>query len=236
MRLQDHAYVLHVKPYRETSAIVRVLTRQHGLVAGVVKGVYAKNKKAQQLRSCLQPASEIEVEWLQQAASLKTFTQLDLSAQAQLPTTKAFLCLTYANELTLKLCEDEQTLPELFPAYSRMLELLQHEDLLETALRIFEVSLLSLLGIMIDLSWDMQKQQQVDAQLLYTIEPEQGVREAHADDRFCCRGEVLLALSRYELASPDVLPYAKVITRMLLQHALGGRELNSRKMYRQLLS
>ena len=58
MHWSDAAIILSVRPYGENSAVVRVLTREHGLYAGVVKGAKAKNN-----RGIIQAGNVVSAAW-----------------------------------------------------------------------------------------------------------------------------------------------------------------------------
>ena len=58
MRLDDQpAYVLHARPWRETSLLVEVLTQEHGRLGLLARGVQGPKKQA--LRAALQPLQSI---------------------------------------------------------------------------------------------------------------------------------------------------------------------------------
>ena len=42
---QQSALVLHVRPYRESSAIVQFMTKEQGRIAGVVRGFRGNSKR-----------------------------------------------------------------------------------------------------------------------------------------------------------------------------------------------
>jgi DNA repair protein RecO len=70
-RIQDQGLVLHTRPYRETSAIISVLTEQHGLVRGVLKGWRKRSKTAPVGQLTL-----VTVEYLG-GGELRTLTRLE---------------------------------------------------------------------------------------------------------------------------------------------------------------
>ena len=54
MRYQGElAYVLHARPWRETSLLVEVLSAEHGRVGLLARGVHGPKRQA--LRAALQP-------------------------------------------------------------------------------------------------------------------------------------------------------------------------------------
>ncbi|HBZ48166.1 MAG TPA: DNA repair protein RecO, partial [Stenotrophomonas sp.] len=62
MRIDDEpAFVLHARPWRETSLLVEVLTEQHGRIGLLARGV--SSPRSQALRAALQP-----LQWIRLAA------------------------------------------------------------------------------------------------------------------------------------------------------------------------
>ena len=72
-RSHDQGIILHIKPYRETSAIVSVLTQQHGLLRGVLRGYRRSAKKT----SSVSPLSQVDLSFTG-TAELKTLFNVDL--------------------------------------------------------------------------------------------------------------------------------------------------------------
>jgi len=63
MRVQAQpAFVLHARPWRETSLIVELLSRDHGRVAVVARG--AQGARRHPLRAALQPLQHLRVDFL----------------------------------------------------------------------------------------------------------------------------------------------------------------------------
>ena len=60
MRLSDTAFVLHARPWRETSLLVEVLGREHGRLGLIARGVQGPKKHV--LRAALQPLQLIRLD------------------------------------------------------------------------------------------------------------------------------------------------------------------------------
>jgi DNA repair protein RecO (recombination protein O) len=60
MRLSDTAFVLHTRPWRETSLLVEVLGREQGRLGLIARGVQGPKKHV--LRAALQPLQLIRIE------------------------------------------------------------------------------------------------------------------------------------------------------------------------------
>ena len=64
MRIENEpAYVLHARPWRETSLLVEVLAENHGRLGLVARGVQGPKKHV--LRAALQPLQHIRLEVVQ---------------------------------------------------------------------------------------------------------------------------------------------------------------------------
>lgn len=59
MEWDDIGYIISIRPHGETSAVVSVLTREHGRYSGYVKGAFSKSK-----RGILDLGNEVSVRWV----------------------------------------------------------------------------------------------------------------------------------------------------------------------------
>ena len=233
IRRKDNAYVLHLMPYRESSAIVRLLSVESGLVSGVVRGVAGKRRQAAASRSALQTGNLIELEWSGNS-SLKNLSGIALLRSHGVSSARDYLCLSYVNELLSLLLPEEQPEAELFACYGYVVEQLAAGGVVEPLLRRFEWQLLERSGYGVDFTHDTAGHPVETGDCIYTVDPTQGVRQATAGDRVRVRGGDLLALSQQDFSRPEILPVAKQVNRLLIDHLLEGRELKSRKMYQEL--
>jgi DNA repair protein RecO (recombination protein O) len=136
------AFVLHARPYRETSLIVEAFTADHGRVAMVARG--AKRARSE-MRGLLQAFQPLLLSWYGQA-ELKTLARAEWRGGMPLPRGSALMCGFYLNELLLKLLAREDPHPRLYAAYEQALAQLAGGAEQATLLRRFELSLLAELG------------------------------------------------------------------------------------------
>jgi DNA repair protein RecO (recombination protein O) len=96
----ESAYVLHARPWRETSLLVEVLSEHHGRLGLVARGV--QGPKRHVLRAALQPLQHIRLDAMQRGelAQLRNAEALDA---APLLSGDAALAAFYVNELVLRL-------------------------------------------------------------------------------------------------------------------------------------
>src|SRR5215472_16060438 len=106
-------YILHHRPYRDTSRILEVLTRDHGRITLFARGVRGPKAK---LASVLQPFQLLLLSWSGrgEAAQLTGAESADHA-----PTMPAGLLMAsfYLNELLMKLTTRHDPLPALFDDY-----------------------------------------------------------------------------------------------------------------------
>src|SRR6476659_297516 len=110
----EPAFVLHARPWRETSLLIEVLTENAGRLALLARGVQGPKKHV--LRAALQPLQFIRLDAVQRGelAQLRAAEALDV--MPVLPG-EAMLAGFYVNELVLRLAPRQDPAPELFDAY-----------------------------------------------------------------------------------------------------------------------
>lgn len=231
----EAAYVLHARPWRETSLLVEVLAEQQGRLGLIARGV--QGPKRHVLRAALQPMQHIRLDAVLRGelAQLRSAEALDAAPVLQ---GDAALASFYVNELVLRLAPRGDALPELFDAYGQVRMYLGSDVPLAWTLRRFERDLLEALGFGLVLEADTDGAP-IDPAARYRLDPEQGARRVRHDrgqtDRdTAATGRALLALA--EDAQPDVDDLASLrrAMREVLSHHLGARGLKSWEMLAEL--
>ncbi|NYT38335.1 DNA repair protein RecO [Allopusillimonas soli] len=146
LRVQDAAgYLLHAAAWRETSLIIQVFTRSHGVVALVAKGAKRPHSVLRPVLSAFQP---LLLSW-SGSGEVKTLTRAE-SAGIRPLSGRAHMSAWYMNELLLRLLPREDAHPLLFDAYDEALLLLTGQRGAASALRRFEWVLLNETGYGVD--------------------------------------------------------------------------------------
>ena len=128
------AWVLHHRPYRETSSLLELLTEAHGRVGAVAKGA---RRPASRWRGLLQPFSPLLVSWTG-GGDLVTVTGAEAAgAPLRIPGGR-LMSAWYANELLLRLLQRHDPQRGVFIAYASVLAELAGEGSEAHALRVFE--------------------------------------------------------------------------------------------------
>ncbi|WP_211824361.1 DNA repair protein RecO [Kistimonas asteriae] len=230
------AWVLHTRPYRDTSLLVDCLTRHHGKVSLVASGARGATTKAGKPRRghLLQPFSRLLISWTGKA-ELKTLRQLEQDRYLLL-TGRYLYSGLYANELLIRLLQPGDAVANLFDLYEWLVDGLSQQLPLEIKLRVFEKLLLEALGYGIPLSYDGEKGQAIRDDQYYLYQQDSGFVPCRALDPAgrvpCFSGVVLNAFARNEVTD-SMLPDLKRLTRMALAPLLGNRPLRSRELFRQ---
>ncbi len=224
------AFLLHRRPFRESSVIAEFLSRDHGRVALVVRG-----GRGQASRRCLEVFTPLLVSWSARG-ELGTLTAVEAASPGLRLAQLAVFSAYYANELLLRMVHKGESVPELYNAYCTLLESLAAGDAVALPLRLFEKRLLQGLGYGADLAREWQSGCALDPAGLYRISPEQGPEPVSVGvaDGSVFSGSSLLSLDREELADAQSLRDARRLLRIWLDYYLEGRPLKSREVMRAL--
>ena len=217
------AFVLHTRPWRETSVIVELLTRDHGRVGVVARGLIGS--KRHPLRAALQPLQLIRLDYLPRGelARLIQAEAVDLAPQL---TGDRLMAAFYINELMLKLTPRNDSVQSLFELYARTRLDLAGSQSLAWTLRRFERELLDALGV--GLPWDMTSDgEQVEAGERYRLDPEVGPVLETRRRPDSVNGEALLALAADIKPVPQQLAQLRRALRGVLESHLGAAGLRS---------
>ena len=228
------AYVLHSYPFRETSLIVEVFSRDFGRMALLARG--ARRPRAA-IRGLLMAFQPLEIGWAGKGEVL-TLMKAEWQGGQPLLTGDALFCGYYLNELLMHLLPREDAHDRLFAGYANMLSRLAADprgSVREADLRSFEKTLLQELGYGLTLSHDSAGQA-IDPDAHYAYRMEQGpVRLEHADAAAqAVSGKTLIDLAAEDFADPRSRIEAKQLMRTLMAYYLGGKELETRKIFREL--
>ena len=236
MRIADQpAYVLHTRPWRETSLLVEVLSADHGRLGLLARGV--QGPKRHVLRAALQPLQFVRIDAVQRGelAQLRSAEALDAAPKLE---GEATLAAFYLNELILRLAPRSDPQPELFALYGVTRTRLGAREPLAWTLRRFERDLLDVLGFGFDFSVDGDGAD-IDPAARYRLDPEHGPRRllsdrGHGDRSDAATGRALLALAADQRPDADDLTGLRRALRPVLLHQLGGRGLKSWELLGEL--
>ncbi|MFO7603720.1 MAG: DNA repair protein RecO [Gammaproteobacteria bacterium] len=227
-RIEDLAYILHKRAYKESSYIIEFFTRTHGVISAVAKG--AKTSKSRFYLN-LQLFTQLEI-GLAGTSELLTLTQADVSKAVRMTAQKNIFCGYYVNELVLRLLHRHDQHSQLFDFYDRLIASLKDAAAPEPLLRHFEMALLTEIGYGVDFSCTVDGKAIKDEQY-YLVSPEQGVTETTASQASDMRvsGKTLNDLVAGALSNDTSLRESKRLMRRILQYHLGHKPLKTRDLF-----
>ena len=225
--VQQPALVLHSYPYKETSLIIEIFSREYGRLGLVAKGAKRPHSA---LRGVLQTFQPLNLGWTGKSA-FPTLTTAEWVG-GMLPLEKsALLCGFYLNELLMKFLVRNEAQPALFDHYLATLNQLAHGEPAPIALRKFEVVLLRESGLLGDITYCHQSKAKVQAEALYVLDPERGVYPAHEHAVSTkIAGKTLLDMHEANYEDSTTQVQSKLLMRQLLRHHLHGAALNTRQI------
>jgi DNA repair protein RecO (recombination protein O) len=238
-RIADEpAYVLHRYDWSESSLILEVFTRHYGRIALVAKGA---KKPSSSFRPILLPLQPLHVAYGGDA-EIRTLRSAEWQGGHVMPTGDALLSGYYLNELLLTLLARDDPHAELFDIYTNVVRIIasEHDEVLQGALRTFELLLLREVGFLPPLNVQTMTLAPLQAKVAYVLVPEGGLRQAHAEDRASLCGA---DWQRLHEALQDHAPFTTTLRacaelmgalkpqlRALLHYHCGVKTLRTRQM------
>lgn len=239
MEIEQSAFVLHSRPYRETSALVTFFTPEYGKINGVVRGVRGRSKTASQKSASIQPFQQVTLQWREkpnQTSDLVSIKQLEMASLRFPLLAEANICGLYVNELLYRLLFPHVANESLFETYQQTLyNLLSAKDRNDQAwsLRQFEFQLLSELGHGLQCDEDIH-QQPIQEELEYQFYPQYGAVLSTMDKQrqgVTIQGKCLLSLVNMEFCE-SCLPQLKRLFRTVLAQYLGDKPIMTRELFK----
>lgn len=232
-RHQDEpAIVLHSYPFRETSLILDVFSREHGRLSIVARG--ARRPKSN-LRGVLMNFQPLLLSWFGKG-ELRTLHSAEWQGGQPYLQGTALMCGFYLNELLLNLMARDDPHEQLFDYYNATLYRLAHETDHAATLRCFEKHLLQQLGYALTLEREADGGQPVRSDLDYRYIVEQGALQDNGNSHagLLVSGKTLLDMARDDYVDPVSAQQSKQLMRILLNHYLGGKLLHTRELIKDL--
>lgn len=231
-RFQDVAYVLHGRPYQNTSMLVDVFTREHGRLGLVAKGV---KRPASKMYGVMQPLQRLFLSWGGRS-ELKTLysAEIESNKTPALSGERIYMGL-YINELLIRLLHKDEAHRQMFDVYQQCLLQLANEADCEPALRYFEVQLLEELGYGVNFSTDYLTDSDIQVELQYRYVPERGfTQRTHQQvDELVVQGGTIKSLAQRQLVGVQAKKEAKLLLRSIIEYHLEGRPLKTRELFQQ---
>lgn len=228
----QRAFVLHSRPWSETSLLLDVFSEESGRVRLVAKGARSRRSN---LKGALQPFTPLLIRFGGRG-DVKTLRSAEAVSLALPLAGIALYSGLYVNELLARVLEQETRFSELFFDYLHCIQALASDNASpEPALRRFELALLAHLGYGVDYLHCAGSGESVSPGMTYRYREEKGFIASLVVDNLSFTGYELQALASREFTDAGTLRAAKRFTRIALKPYLGGKPLKSRELFRQFV-
>jgi DNA repair protein RecO (recombination protein O) len=228
----QRAFVLHGRPWSETSLLLDLFSEESGRVRVIAKGARSRRSN---LKGALQPFTPLLVRWGGRG-EVKTLRSAEAVSLALPLSGISLYSGLYVNELVSRVLEQETRFSELFFDYLHCIQALAGTNgTPEPALRRFELALLGHLGYGVDFLHCAGSGDEVADTMTYRYREEKGFIASLVVDNNSFTGHELKSLASREFPDAVTLRAAKRFTRMALKPYLGGKPLKSRELFRQFV-
>ena len=224
----EASFLLHARPYRESSQIIDVLSQEHGRVGLVARG---SRRPRSHWKSTLRPFQPLRMSWSGRG-SLQTLRAAEPTSPSLPFTGMTLMAGYYMNELLIALLHRGDPHPDLFAHYGATLATLAAGEALEPTLRRFELALLAEIGYGLVTDRDAADGQPLSSDRWYEYLADQGpvpVAEGTVGG-LVVNGADLAAIGDGVFDRPERLRIAKRLLREKLNWCLGGRPLKTRQV------
>lgn len=228
----EHGFILHQRPFKNTSQLVDVLTAEHGRIGLVAHGSRRKSGN----RAHLQPFVPVRVSWVRRG-ELGRLTHIEPDSKPFDLSSERLLAAFYVNELVLRMLARDDPNVDVYSCYSQCLKALAEQAEVARCLRLFELGFLNALGYGLDLERDTRTGGPIEPDGRYVFEFETGARAIASgdDERAAYWGRELISLRSRRLDDRDSLRAARHLLERVLNAYLGERPLRSRTVLRDIV-
>lgn len=226
------AYILHSRPYQETSLLLEVFTQDFGRFGVIAKGVRRQKNPARALLQLFVPLL-ISCSGRGELLILKSY---EMASKLPILSGRRIISAFYLNELLMRLLHRFDAHEELFQLYTETLIALEQITCEQTTLRLFEKALLKMMGYELQLTRDTETDNVLSPEGFYIFDPERGPRQigsitplGHGTRTYS--GKSLIALANDCLEDPAIQREVKHLMRHALQLRLGPKPLETRQLF-----
>jgi len=230
----EPAFILHTRPYRETSALVDFFSRHYGRFRAVARGARGAKKNSH----VLTPYTPLLITWSGKS-DLKTLKTVESSGSPLLLQGDRLYCGFYLNELLLRLLAEHDPHAGLFDGYlNTLMNLADNGAPLESNLRAFEFTLLEDIGYGIVLDVDAETGDSVVPNGWYWFDPAVGFSlkpnfQGRVSSAHWFKGVELLSIHAGQFHQANIASAAKRLVRLAFLPHIGNAPLKSRALFKR---
>ncbi|PKI12684.1 DNA repair protein RecO [Colwellia sp. 12G3] len=234
--IEQNAFVLHSRPYRENQQIVDLLTEHDGKLTALV---YVGQSKRSIKKGLIQPFLPLRL-LLKGQGNVKQITQVDSIAKSYSLKKHSLFSSFYINELMIRLLTEQIACQQLFFQYQATLTALAQGEEIAPHLRLFELALLEELGLSFDFSpvfeHDVTYFHYITEQGFVPVYSTSPKNSAQCFDRthlqaIAQRGSLYQSSLSENKVAEEVSYTFKLLMRQVINQLLGNKPLNSRKLF-----
>ena len=218
------AFVIHSRPYKETSLIVTFLSENNGKINAVAKGAKRKNSR---LSGNLEPFQCLNIDFRGRSDLKTLYLAEPCEVFKDFKGSENLYSAFYINELINFLITQSEESVELFDVYKNCISNLKDNASIENILRNFELDLLGVLGYEINFSTEYGTNNDIDYELKYKYSPQSGFSKS--TDGF--DGKILNEISKRSF-SREALIASKEINRKTIEYYFEELNIKSRVFFK----
>ncbi len=221
------AYILHRRPYSDSSLLLECFTPRQGRFPAIAKGVRSARRAD---ASQLQPFRPLLIRFAGRG-EVRTLSAFESAGEHSQLQGRTLFCGFYLNELLMNLLERDDPHERLFEVYAEALGRLKQSENPDRVLRWFEIELLHELGYGLLLEQEAETGLPIEPDERYHYQPEQGPIR-NCGPAWSVSGRTLLQLAgREQRLDKEGWREARELMRRVIAHHLGGRVLKSRELF-----
>ena len=218
------AFVIHSRPYKETSLIVTFLSERNGKINAVAKGAKRKNSR---LSGNLEPFQCLNIDFRGRSDLKTLYLAEPCEVFEDFVGSENLYSAFYINELINFLITQSEESVDLFNIYKRCISKLKKDLSIEEILRNFELDLLGVLGYEINFFNEYDTNMEIQSDKYYRYSPQSGFSKS--EDGF--DGKVLNEISQ-RIFSDESLAASKEINRMTIEYYFEELNIKSRVFFK----
>ncbi len=222
--------ILHQRPYRESSMLVDLFTRNYGRFMVIAKGCRRHKSRTQGL---FMPFRPLLLGWAGKG-KLPVLTSIEQPRFCAPLGSVSLACGYYMNELILKLLYRHDPHEVLYDKYQEAISGLLEDRNPDTVLRVFEKHFLQEIGFGLVLDQDVQSGEAICEDWQYRYYAEKGPVRVIGNHPGAISGGTLIALRLETFHSREQHAQARQLMRFLIDRQLSGRPLRSRRVLREI--
>ncbi len=214
--ISDRAFILHTRKFKDSSEIIKLLTKLNGIVDVIAKG--SRNPKSK-FKGQLQSFIDTEVSFSGKS-SLKTLIHAEQVGVVQACSYVNHVSMLYCNELILLLNLDQDACRLVYPYYKSTINQIIESKQISVILRNFEWQLCCIQGYQMELGDGIQSNDSIE------FNPDNGFQKSHS--KIACKAQFFNDFLNKKTLSSDAIKGVNQLMKNVVNHMVNGKTIQSR--------